>query len=105
VVFEKRDKSKPAFSCPLSKLPEHSPAWAITIHRSQGSEYDNVVVILPRKAESPLATRELLYTAITRAKKNLFVFGPEEVIRQAILCRSHRTTLMEWQLERLSQKA
>ena len=105
VVFEKRDKSKPAFSCPLSKLPEHSPAWAITIHRSQGSEYDNVVVILPRKAESPLATRELLYTAITRAKKNLFVFGPEEVIRQAILCRAHRTTLMEWQLERLSQKA
>lgn len=103
VVFEKRDKNKPSFSCPLSKLPDHSPAWAITIHRSQGSEYENVVVILPHKSESPLATRELLYTAITRAKTNLFVFGPQEVIRQATLTPSNRTTLLEWQIGRLAQ--
>lgn len=84
----------------LSKIPDHSPAWATTIHRSQGSEYDNVVVLLPSDPDSPLATRELLYTAITRAKKNLFVFGPEKVIEKAILHSAQRTTLLPWHLDR-----
>ncbi len=94
VFFENRNTP-----VPLSKLPDHSPAWAITIHRSQGSEYDNVVVLLPRKADSPLATRELLYTAITRAKTNLFVFGPADVIEKAIANPAARTTLLARQLE------
>ena len=75
----------------LSKLPEHSPAWSITIHRSQGSEYKNVVVVLPKKADSPLATRQLLYTAITRAKKSLFLFGSTEVIEKAV-AELHKAT-------------
>lgn len=82
----------------LSKLPEHSPAWSITIHRSQGSEYENVVVVLPKKSDSPLATRQLLYTAITRAKKSLFVFGAAEVIQKAISHTGQRTTLLEFHL-------
>jgi len=92
VYFENR----PPIS--LSKLPEHSPAWSITIHRSQGSEYENVVVVLPKKSDSPLATRQLLYTAITRAKKSLFVFGPTEVIQKAISQTGQRTTLLEFHL-------
>ncbi|MFM8364870.1 MAG: ATP-binding domain-containing protein [Verrucomicrobiota bacterium] len=93
VHFENRDKG-----IPLSNLPAHSPAWGITIHRSQGSEYDNVVVLLPRDAGSPLATRELLYTAITRCKKNLLLFGPREVITRAIENPAERTTLLHWHL-------
>jgi len=92
VYFENR----PPIS--LSKLPEHSPAWSITIHRSQGSEYENVVVVLPKKSDSPLATRQLLYTAITRAKKSLFVFGPTEVIQKAVSHTGQRTTLLEFHL-------
>jgi exodeoxyribonuclease V alpha subunit len=84
----------------LSKLPEHSPAWSITIHRSQGSEYENVVVVLPKKADSPLATRQLLYTAITRAKKSLFLFGSTEVIEKAVAESATRITLLRWHLER-----
>jgi exodeoxyribonuclease V alpha subunit len=83
----------------LSKLPEHSPAWSITIHRSQGSEYKNVVVVLPKKADSPLATRQLLYTAITRAKKSLFLFGSTEVIEKAVAESATRITLLRWHLE------
>jgi exodeoxyribonuclease V alpha subunit len=82
----------------ISELPEHSPAWSITIHRSQGSEYENVVVLLPKKSDSPLATRQLLYTAITRAKRSLFVFGSAEVIKTAIKNTAKRTTLIAWHL-------
>ena len=92
VHFDKRE------AVSVSKLPEHSPAWTITIHRSQGSEYENVVVVLPKKSDSPLATRQLLYTAITRSKKSLFVYGPTEVIQKAISQTGQRTTLLEFHL-------
>ena len=82
----------------VSKLPDHSPAWTITIHRSQGSEYENVVVLLPKKSDSPLATRQLLYTAITRSKKSLFVYGSSEVIKKAISQSGQRTTLLEFHI-------
>jgi exodeoxyribonuclease V alpha subunit len=77
----------------LASLPEFSPAWAITIHRSQGSEYREVLVILPRE-DSPLATRELLYTAITRAKSQVTVAGDLDAVRKAVSTRSDRVTLL-----------
>lgn len=77
----------------VARLPDFSPAWAITIHRSQGSEYDEVLVILPRE-ESPLATRELLYTAITRARSNVTIAGDISSVRKAIATPSSRTTLL-----------
>jgi len=48
-------------------LPPHETAWAITIHRSQGSEYRDVAVVLPPAADSRILSRELLYTAVSRA--------------------------------------
>lgn len=83
----------------LSKLPDYSPAWAITIHRSQGSEYDHVLVILPRE-DSPISTRELLYTAITRARKTVYIVGIESDIKSAIIHRSHRVTLLSTAFQR-----
>lgn len=77
----------------VAKLPDFSPAWAITIHRSQGSEYDDVLVILPRE-ESPMATRELLYTAITRAKHHVYVAGDLGSVRKAATTSSARCTLL-----------
>ena len=78
----------------LSQLPDYSPAWALTIHRSQGSEFDQVVVVLPEEG-SPLATRELVYTAITRARECVHVWGGEAVIRAALGERAQRCTLLE----------
>ena len=69
---------------PAALLPAHDTAWAITIHQSQGSEFDRVAVLLPRKPGSGLATRELLYTGITRTKAEVDVFGRREVLAEAV---------------------
>ncbi|MDJ0396087.1 exodeoxyribonuclease V subunit alpha [Rhodococcus sp. G-MC3] len=57
--------------------------YAMTIHRSQGSQYDTVSVMLPDRASS-LLTRELLYTAITRARQHVRIIGTEDAIRAAV---------------------
>jgi exodeoxyribonuclease V alpha subunit len=77
----------------VAKLPDYSLAWALTIHRSQGSEFDEVLVVLPWHG-SPMATRELIYTAITRAKKAVYIAGNLESIRKAAANPSSRVTLV-----------
>ena len=56
--------------------------FAMTIHKSQGSEFNKVLVILPKGEEIKILTRELLYTAVTRAKENLIIQGSESLIVQ-----------------------
>src|SRR6185436_11783337 len=51
-------------------------AWAMTVHKSQGSELDRVALVLPDD-DTPLATRELVYTALTRARHGVAIIGPE----------------------------
>lgn len=65
-------------------LPAHDTAWAMTIHQSQGSEFERVAVFLPPRLGSGLATRELLYTAVTRTKRTVDVFGPGAVLAEAV---------------------
>lgn len=65
------------------RLADVQTVYAMTIHRSQGSQYDTVSVLLPETA-SALLTRELLYTAITRARKHVRVIGTEESVRAAV---------------------
>ena len=55
----------------------------MTIHKSQGSEFAHAVVSLPTQ-DSPILTRELLYTAVTRAKPEVTIVGSEDMIRLAI---------------------
>ena len=72
-------------------LKSYSPAYlnqcetvfAMTIHKSQGSEFDKIMVILPDSVNIPILTRELLYTAVTRAKSKVFIQGSEQVIMQS----------------------
>lgn len=66
-----------------SRLGEHATVHAMTIHKSQGSQFDEVVVILPDEA-SRLLTRELLYTAVTRASTRVWLLAEESVVRQAV---------------------
>lgn len=61
------------------RLPEHQTAYALTIHKSQGSEFGSVLVLLPDQ-ETELLTRELLYTAVTRAKKEVAIFDEKKNI-------------------------
>ena len=65
------------------RLGEVETVHAMTIHKSQGSEFPHAVVSLPT-VDSPILTRELLYTAVTRAKEEVTVIGSEETIRRAV---------------------
>lgn len=64
-------------------LSEAETAFAMTIHKSQGSEFDEVLVVLPAHADAPLLTSELLYTAVTRARKKAYIQGTSETILAA----------------------
>jgi exodeoxyribonuclease V alpha subunit len=72
--------------------------YAMTIHKSQGSEFDHVVVVLP-PAQSPLATRELLYTAVTRAKLRVTLIGTIESVIAAMNRTSLRMSALRQRLE------
>lgn len=63
-----------------SQLPPHETVYAMSIHKSQGSEFTEVAIVLPRP-ESPLLTRELLYTAVTRARERVVLYGDPESVR------------------------
>ena len=78
---------------PVAKLPDYSPAWVLTVHRSQGSEYEQVLVILPRQ-ESPMNSRELIYTAITRAQKTVYIAGSLETVKKAVETSTRRVTML-----------
>ncbi|PIP01564.1 MAG: exodeoxyribonuclease V subunit alpha [Zetaproteobacteria bacterium CG23_combo_of_CG06-09_8_20_14_all_54_7] len=78
---------------PVQLLPEYVPAWAVSVHKSQGSEFEQVMLLLPdQEADSPLLTRELLYTAITRAKVKLSLYADELTLRRMIARRVRRST-------------
>ena len=67
-----------------ARLGELETAFALTVHKSQGSEFDHVALVLPQKL-SPVLTAELLYTAVTRARRSLTIYAAREVVREAIL--------------------
>ncbi len=73
----------------LGRLPAHETVYAMSVHKSQGSEFDRVAVVLPERA-SPVLTRELLFTAITRARSAVTIYASSEVLRATIAQRVHR---------------
>ena len=75
----------------IARLPNVETVHALTIHKSQGSEYDRVVVVLPG-GESRIITRELLYTGVSRPKKDLVVVGTEAQVRAAVGTEVRRAT-------------
>ena len=82
-----------------ARLPPHESFFAVTVHRAQGSEYDEVAVV-PGPAESRVATRELLYTAITRARRRVLVYGSEESVRAAVGRATERSSGLRDALDR-----
>jgi exodeoxyribonuclease V alpha subunit len=74
-----------------SRLPAWETAFALTVHKSQGSEFSDVVLVLP-DADAPILTRELVYTGVTRAKKSVEIWGTEEVFEAALGRRVRRSS-------------
>lgn len=73
------------------RMPPGETAFALTVHKSQGSEFDRVLLILPEYLSEALS-RELLYTAITRARCSIEIWGVEEVFRQTVERRTVRNS-------------
>jgi exodeoxyribonuclease V alpha subunit len=82
VWFEAADGGARAFA--PAALPAHEPAWAITIHKSQGSEYGEVAVLLPPDPEHRILSRQLLYTALSRARHAVEIWGPRASLENAL---------------------
>jgi len=74
-----------------ASLPAHSGAFAMTVHKAQGSEFDTVWLLLPRQDARTLS-RELLYTGVTRARRELHVCASEEVLREALARNAQRVS-------------
>ncbi len=68
----------------VNRLPEFTPAWVSTVHKSQGSEFDSVLLILPSDPESGALSRELLYTAVTRARHQFILHAAGSVVVHSI---------------------
>ena len=73
------------------RLPEHETVYAMTVHKSQGSEFDHVLLILPDR-DYPVLTRELFYTGITRTRKTVSIWATENVLKTTISRKIERTS-------------
>ena len=98
VWFETADRGRPR-EIPPAMLPEHDTVFATSVHKSQGSEYAHVVLVLPGDA-SALLTRDLLYTAVTRASKRVTVYARPEVWTLGVRSRVERMSRLEVQCSR-----
>jgi exodeoxyribonuclease V alpha subunit len=74
-----------------SRLPPHETVYAMTVHKSQGSEFNEVLMVLP-DAESRVLTRELLYTGITRAQRRVSLLGSNQRFRESVTRRVRRSS-------------
>jgi len=74
-----------------SRLPAHETVFAMTIHKSQGSEFGAVLLLLPGD-DAPILTRELIYTGLTRARDHVQIWSSESVQRAALSKRASRTS-------------
>ena len=83
VWFPELDNADGRFLVSPSRLPQHESFFALTVHRAQGSEYDEVL-FAPGDAASRVCTRELFYTAVTRAKRRVALLAQEQAVRAAV---------------------
>lgn len=101
VYFPFSDGSIKGFS--PYRLPEHETAYAMTIHKSQGSEFDHVNIILPTDY-SPLLNRSLLYTAITRAKRTVAIYAESKILALSVKNQIHRESGLAQQIKGSNKK-
>ena len=85
-------RGKKTIVCPVALLPEHELAYAMTVHKSQGSEFDNVMVVLPNDVKHPLLNRQIVYTGITRAKERAVILGTQDALKVALKRKIERDT-------------
>ncbi len=80
-----------------SRLPEHQTVFAMTIHKSQGSQFQHAMVVLPTRS-TPILTRELIYTGVTRAARRMTMIGGPELLVKALAEQVTRASGLEKEL-------
>lgn len=83
-LFYIKDENGKIKGFPIININQYETAFAMTIHKSQGSEFDKVAIIIPDNSDHLILTRELIYTAVTRAKKKVLILGEDDVLIKAI---------------------
>jgi exodeoxyribonuclease V alpha subunit len=83
-------------SFPVNLLPSWEFAFAMTVHKSQGSEFDDVLLVLPDDENHRLLTREIVYTGITRAKKRVLLYGSQPALNTALQRKIQRQSGFMW---------
>lgn len=97
VFFEGEDGYRPFAP---ARLPSHDSAFAMTVHKSQGSEFSEVLLVLPEQP-SPLLSRSLFYTGITRAKHQVEIWGLPPRLSEAVATRAERAAGLAERLQRV----
>ncbi len=91
-----KDRTDSVRSIPLRSLSSWEPSFAITVHKSQGSEFAQTLFILP-PIDTPLLSRELIYTAVTRSRTSVSILGSEAVLKAGIARTTRRSSgLKKW---------
>lgn len=85
-----------------SRLPPHEPVHVMSVHRSQGSQFDEVILLMP-SIDSPLLTRELVYTALTRARQSVTVVADQQMLSAALRRRVQRSSGLRESLRQASR--
>ena len=83
-------------SFPVNLLPSWEFAFAMTVHKSQGSEFDDVLLVLPDDENHRLLTREIVYTGVTRAKKRVLLYGSQPALNTALQRKIRRQSGLMW---------
>ena len=81
----------------VGQLPPWEPAFAITVHKSQGSEFDDVLLVLPDDPEQRLLSSEMIYTGITRARKKVIIYGSNTALSTAASRKIIRQSGLIWE--------
>jgi len=76
------------------RLPRHETVYTMTVHKSQGSEFERILLLLPDRDSEGL-TRELIYTAVTRAKKAVEIWGKDSSFITAVSRKVDRSSGLE----------
>ncbi len=84
IAHDPQKSQRRAIDFEPGSLPEHRGAFAVTIHKSQGSEYEHVAILLPPDADNRILSRQLLYTAVSRARKSVEIWGSDAVLNAAL---------------------
>ena len=80
----------------VNLLPSWEFAFAMTVHKSQGSEFDDVLLVLPDDETHRLLTREIVYTGITRARKRVLLYGSQPALKTALQRKIRRQSGLMW---------